>query len=169
MIRLISAFCLFVCALGLPTRASAQLVDPPLVMRDPGAYARTFADAMALGGVRPMREAFQQLLGPTASLPAEVDNSLRIYESPDMIKPAIVSRVLDDVVLSDAYRVAYIYNYYGGNYWLFTRLEFVRISTTEWTLTRIAFADRWANVALATTPGFESAIGSVSRSSPNRR
>jgi len=167
MIRVFLAVCVFVCALAAPSRAAAQLVDPPITMRDPAVYAQTFSDAMALGGVRPIREAFLQLLGPGAQMPADVDAGLRVYENPDMIKPALMSRVVEDVVLADTFRVIYLYNYYGGNYWIFTRLEFVRISTDEWTLSRLAFADRWAHVVLQTTPSFQSPA--PARPAGNRR
>jgi hypothetical protein len=135
-------------------RAEAQLVDPPIVMRDPGVYAQVFADSMAISGIQPIRDAFQAMLGAETPLAAELEASLHVYEHPDMIKPAVVSRVLDDVSAADTYRVIYLYHYYGGNFWVFTRLEFVRISMTEWALQRMAFADQWKNVVLTTTPGF---------------
>lgn len=133
--------------------ARAQVARPPIVTSDPGAYARAFADQMALSGVAPLREAFSGLLHG-APIPPESEAALHVYESPDMVKPAIVSRVLDDQVVGDGYRVVYLYHYFGGNYWLFTRLEFVRISQSEWALVQFKFASTWTGVVLATTPGF---------------
>lgn len=134
--------------------ASAQIAGPPVTTTDPGAYARAFSDSMALTGGRQLRDIFTTMLGPSGAMPSEVDQSIRVYENDEMERPARVARVLDDVVASDAYRVIYLYHYFGGNYFLFTRLEFTRISTSEWALSRIAFADRWSGVVLATTPGF---------------
>lgn len=157
MIRALLAVFVFVCALATPGVGGAQLVDPPIVMRDPAAYAQTFADSMALSGVLPIRETFAQLIGAEATVSGDVEASLRVYEHPEMIKPARVSRVIEDVALADTFRVIYLYHYYGGNFWIFTRLEFVRVSPTEWTLSRLAFADRWPNIVLTTSPGFASA------------
>lgn len=131
---------------------------PPVITRDPGAYAQQMADMMALGGVQPLRETFMTMLAPASGhLPDDIDSSLRVYENPNLIKPAQVARIIDDEVLGDSYRVVFLYHYFDSNYWIFTRLEFVRISPTEWTLTRLSFADTWNGVALPLTPGFQPA------------
>src|SRR5262245_28848960 len=140
--------------LGLMLMAAPSAADePPIVVRDPGQYAQTFADSMALAGVRPLRDAFTTLIAP-AALPPEGESSLRIYETSITQLPARVSRVIEDVVLGDALRTIYLYHYYNDNAWIFTRLDFVRIGEDQWALTRLAFSDRWANVVLTTTPGF---------------
>ena len=133
--------------------APRAAAEPPIVMRDPGQYAQTFADSMALAGVRPLRDAFTTLVAPNAP-PPELESALRVYETAITQLPARVSRVVEDLVLGDALRTIYLYHYYNDNSWIFTRLDFVRIGEDRWALHRISFSDRWANVVLTTTPGF---------------
>jgi hypothetical protein len=68
-----------------------------------------------------------------------------------------VSRVIDDVVLSDMVRSIYLYHYFGENNWVYTRLDFGGIGDGRWALTGVCFADRWSNIVVATTPGFRPA------------
>lgn len=141
--------------------------DPPIVTTDPTQYAQTFADSMALAGVRPIREAFEDLVG--GPVPQESEAGLLTYERAITQLPARVSRVVEDVTLSDTVRMVYLYHYYGDTAWIFTRLEFVAIGNGRWSLNRVAFADRWANVAVATTPGFQSSRAPALSPSRNTR
>jgi hypothetical protein len=155
----------FVCAALLASPARAD--DPPIVTTDPAQYAQTFADSMAIAGVRPIREAFETLLGgPVAQ---ESEAGLVTYERAITQLPARVSRVVEDVTLSGTVRTIYLYHYYGDNSWIFTRLEFIFIGEGRWTLNRLAFADRWANVVVATTPGFQSSRAPAPAQTPRGR
>lgn len=138
-----------VCVWAAPARAA----DPPIVTTNPAEYAQTYADSVALGGVEPIRDIFQTMQGGTA-LATDLEAAIMVYERANLTKPAAISRVIEDVQLSDVLRVIYTYHYFGANSWIFSRLEFVRVSDTEWALNRVAFADRWANVVLETTPSF---------------
>jgi len=109
---------------------------------------------MALAGVRPIREAFEALVGGT--IPADAEAGIVTYEQAITQLPARVSRVIEDVTLADSVRIIYLYHYYGDNSWIFTRLEFISIGDGRWAFNRLAFADRWATVVVATTPGFQS-------------
>lgn len=132
--------------------APARAEEPPLTTADPGAYAQSFSDAMTLAGVRPIRDAFVAMIGQ--QLPADVEQGLRVYETAGLTLPAGVARVIDDISAGDAYRVIYLYHYFGGNAWVFTRIEFARIDERRWAVSRVAFADRWSGVVLSTTPAF---------------
>lgn len=137
---------------GASSAACAQ--RPPIVTEDPGEYAQVFADAMTLSGVAPIRQAFSTIVGGAGgSIPADAEAALIVFERANLETPATVSRVVDDLTAGGAYRVIYLYHYFGGNAWVFTRLEFARISETGWAMSRLAFADSWAGVAIAATPG----------------
>jgi hypothetical protein len=155
---------LFVLSLvGFIWLAGSSAAGPlPVITRDPAQYAQTFADSMALAGVRPIRDAFETLAAPN-EIPAEAASGLVTYERAITRLPAQVSRVIEDVELGGAVRTIYLYHYYGESTFIFTRLEFVRVSQDEWGLTRIAFADRWAGIVLATTPGFHSSSDPTGR------
>jgi hypothetical protein len=149
----LGALLAFAALLGVCGRASAE--TPPIVTDDPAEYAQVFADSMAVSGIRPVRQAFEAMLAPSGgALPADAEAALIVYERANLHTPALVSRVIDDVVLGDAFRVIYLYHYFGGNGWVFTRLDFVRIGQREWALSRLAFGDRWSTVALTPSPGF---------------
>jgi hypothetical protein len=84
---------------------------------------------------------------------------LLAYERGLPSQQAVVSRVTDDVSLSDTFRSIYLYHYYGDNFWVHTRLDFVRVSQDgEWALAFAGFSSEWSGVALATTPGFRSSV-----------
>lgn len=149
--RFLAYLAVFFAVLTAPARAD----DPPVVTSNPTVYAQTFADSMALAGVRPIREAFEALVG--GPVPQESEAGLVTYEQAITALPARVSRVIEDVSLGGGtVRMIYLYHYFGDNTWIFTRLEFVSIGDGRWSLNRLAFADRWANVVVATTPGFQS-------------
>jgi hypothetical protein len=138
-----------------PFRADAA---PDVVTDNPAAYAAAMADAMVLTGMRPLREAFRELLAPNGeALPANIETTLLTYERAVGQSTAHVSRVIEDVVLADTVRSIYLYHYFGGNNWVFTRLDFSAIGEGRWALTGLTFADRWSNIVLATTPGFRPA------------
>ena len=150
----IAALAALICA-----ATSARAQDAAFTTTDPAVYAQAFSDAMTLSGVRPIRETFTRMLAGGGTLTADLEAALQPYEAANLQTPARIARVIDDVMLSDVLRTVYLYHYFGGNGWIFTRLEFVRISETEWSLSRLAFSDRWAAVALSTTPGFRPSPG----------
>lgn len=130
--------------------ASAQ----PIVTPDPARYASELSNNMAVGGVAPLRELFGEMQRG-AALPPDVEAALLPYERAVTQRRAVIGHVIDDVMLSDVYRALYLYHYYGENFWLFTRLDFVRIGD-EWALSGAAFGSDWSKVALISTPGFRS-------------
>ncbi|MEZ6022694.1 MAG: hypothetical protein R3C16_04610 [Hyphomonadaceae bacterium] len=141
--------------LALPVSA-VRAEPPPIVVRDPAVFARVEMDAITLSGARAFRELFVELLGRDASLPADVEAGLLVYERANLHLPAAYARVVDDVAEGDALRVIYLYHYFGDTSWVFTRLEFVAIGSGEWALARFAFSDRWSGVALTMSPGARS-------------
>lgn len=145
---------LFVLTASVFFVTSARAADPPVVTDDPALYAQTFADSMALSGVSPIRDVFEVLVGDP--LPPDVEPGLLVYERAITQLPARVSRIIEDVTLGgDGTRMIYLYHYFGDTTWIFTRLEFVFVGDGRWALSRVAFADRWASVVVATTPGFQ--------------
>lgn len=150
--------------MATPARAD----DPPVVTTNPALYAQTFADSMAMSGVRPIRDVFQALMG--GPLPPDVEPGLITYERAITQMPARVSRVIEDVTLAgDVTRMIYLYHYFGDNSWIFTRLEFVFLGDGRWALNRVAFADRWAAIVVATTPGFQPSQAAPAEAARGRR
>jgi hypothetical protein len=132
-------------------RASAATV----VTDNPALYAQGLADGMALTGMRALREAYRDLVGDeSGAVPANIESSLLVYERAIGSRTAIVSRVVDDVVLSNTLRTIYIYHYFGESAWVFTRIDFHSIGEGRWAVAALSFADQWRNVAIQTTPGF---------------
>lgn len=123
------------------------------VTENPAAYAQGIADAMALSGVRPLRQLYEEMLS-SPTLPADLESGLMVYERAIGQKAAEVSRVIEDIVLSDVLRVIYLYHYFGDNSWVYTRLEFHAVGDGRWAVARVSFADQWSNVVLTTTPSF---------------
>ena len=68
---------------------------------------------------------------------------------------AALSRVTEDVTLSDTLRSIYLYHYYGENIWVHTRIDFVRISDDgEWAVAALSFGGDWSIVAQKRPLGF---------------
>lgn len=139
--------------------AQARAQNPPAVVTDnPARYAQGFADAMALSGIRSLRETYVILYGPFGgALPTNIESTLLVYERAIGSATAQISRVIEDVTLGEATRTIYIYHYFGDNLWLFTRLDFYFLGDARWALGSLAFADQWASIVSATTPGFRAA------------
>lgn len=156
MKRLIALAAFAVAALSAPI-ASAQ----PVVTPDPARFVGELSNNMAVGGVAPLRALYVEMYR-SAALPTNIEAALLTYERAIAQPRAVIGRVIDDVTLSDSYRAIYTYHYYGENYWLFTRIDFVRIGD-EWALSAAAFGSEWSTVALSTTPGFRSGASPSSR------
>jgi hypothetical protein len=78
-----------------------------------------------------------------------------VYERGIPTNQAVIAKIEEDITLSDTYRQIFLYHYWGRNYWLHTRVDFVRISGDgEWAVSYIGFASEWAGLASTTTPGF---------------
>lgn len=149
--RTILALAVILLAYVAAPLASAQSV----VVRDPRAYADTLADAMGVSGMAPLRALYQEV-SPSGTVSATVEAALLAYERGLPSTRAPIAKVQEDVTLSDTYRQIYLYHYWGQNYWLHTRLDFVRISDTEWSVSYVAFGSEWGGLASPVTPGFRS-------------
>ncbi|MEZ5956746.1 MAG: hypothetical protein R3C27_05975 [Hyphomonadaceae bacterium] len=128
----------------------------PIALRDPRAYAETLADTMGVSGMAPLRSLYVEV-SPNGAVSAAVEAALLAYERGLPTTRAVIAKVEEDVTLSDTYRQIYLYHYWGQNYWLHTRVDFVRISDTEWAVSYVGFASDWAVLAPPVTPGFRSA------------
>jgi len=137
----------FAIAAASASLASAQ----PIVTADPGRYAAELSNNMAVGGIAPLRALFTEMY-PTG-LPTNVEAALITFERAITVRRAIEARVIEDVTLADSFRTIYLYHYYGSTYWVFTRVDFVRIGD-EWALSGASFGSDWTMVAMVTTPDF---------------
>jgi len=149
------SFLFALAALGLllaPSTATAQ--SPPVTMANPSQYAADVANLMSRRGVAPLREIYNLMFG--ATLPANIEAALIAYERAIDGNTAVIGRVVETTTLADSFRSIYMYHYFGNNAWIFTRLDFVRISETEWALSTTAFSSEWSGVVSTTTPGFSS-------------
>ncbi|MBX9746365.1 MAG: hypothetical protein K2X34_05660 [Hyphomonadaceae bacterium] len=155
--RILLAFAAILLAHFAAPEASAQ----PIVTRDPRAYMETLADAMGVSGMAPLRSLYVELSN-NAPLSTTVEASLLAYERGIPTTRAFVAKIEEDLTLSDTYRQIYLYHYWGQNYWLHTRVDFVRISNDgEWAISYVGFASEWSTLASGVTPGFRP-------SAPNR-
>lgn len=138
-------------------RAHAQ--NPPAVVTEnPASYTQGFADAMALQGIRSLRETYVTLYTPFGGVvPTNIESTLMVYERAIGSGTAQISRIVEDVTLGEALRIIYAYHYFGNNLWLFTRLEFYFLGDGRWALGSLAFADQWDAIASPTTPSFRAA------------
>lgn len=146
--RILLLFALWAAPMSL---AAAQ----PVVMSDPGRYASDLSSTMSVAGIAPLRAMYSQMYSG-AALPSNIEAALLTYERGVTSNRALESRVIEDVSVGDAYRAIFLYHYYGSNAWIFIRLDFVRISPDEWTLSAASFGSEWTTVAIATTPSFRS-------------
>lgn len=149
-----AAFIIIMLVCGLaPGFARAE--DPPITVADPGSYVATVARQMQTEGMQPLRATFAQIASDSSGrLSPEIEANIVVYERAIEHRPARLYRLLDDVTLADTVRHIYYYHYFGGNAWLFTRFEFVRISDQRWALSGLSFTSDWRTIALVTTPGF---------------
>ena len=134
-----------------PARAQTTVITT-----DPRGYAQGLMDAMTLGGMRPLREAYTDMFNG-AQLSANIETTLLVYERAIGQNSAHVARIADDVVLSDVLRVIYLYHYFGENSWVYTRLTFHAVGDGRWAMAQLSFADQWATIVVATSPGFRPA------------
>jgi hypothetical protein len=133
--------------------ASAQ----PVVTNNPRAYMETLSNAMGVSGMTPLRSVYEEV-GNGAPLNPTVEAALLVYERGLPSTQAVVSRVSEDIMLSDTLRSIYLYHYYGENYWVHTRVDFVRISGDGmWAVAYVGFASEWNSIVINATPGFRPA------------
>jgi hypothetical protein len=149
---------LAVIALAFVVLAPSGVSAQPIVTSDPGRYAAELSNNMAVGGVGPLRGLYVSMF-PGASLPTNIEATLLTYERAITSPRAMEAGIVEDVSLSNRYRSVYLCHYYGTNLWVFTRVDFVRISPTEWALTAAAFGSEWSSVAQVMTPSFQSNLG----------
>lgn len=148
--RALLAVVVILMALVSATPASAQAITT----RDPRAYMETLANTMGVSGMAPLRSIYGEI-NNGAALSTTVEAALLAYERGIPTTRAVIAKVEEDVMLSDTYRQIYLYHYWGQNYWLHTRIDFVRISADgEWAMSYVAFSSEWGNLTSATTPGF---------------
>jgi hypothetical protein len=149
MMRVLLAILASVFVLAVARPAAAQ----PIVTDDPREYMETLRDAMGVSGMGPLRSLYQQLAG-SAGINPQIEAALMVYERNMSSPRAAVARVTEDITLGDTLRTVYLYHYWGDNLWVHTRLDFVRISPTEWAVAYIGFGSEWHTIAQPMSPGF---------------
>jgi len=141
------------CLAALFALQAADAFAQPIVTRDPRAYMETLADAMGVSGMAPLRSLYVEI-NRGAPLNTNVEAALLSYERGLPSQQAAIARVAEDVMLADTLRSIYLYHYFGENYWVFTRVDFVRIADADWAVAYVAFSSEWNSITISTTPGF---------------
>lgn len=139
--------------IGVATPAGhAQQSLPPVLTPDPDAYAATVARQMQREGMQPIRATFEQMFATNGSaLPANVEGFLVTWERYLGRREATIVKEVDDVVIGSVTRQIYYYHYLGGNAWLFTRFDFVRVGDNNWALSALSLEDQWFKIAQSTS------------------
>lgn len=124
----------------LAPAAFAQNPEASLIPVDnPATYSQRLADEIARDGVNATMPILSRIYAVYAGVEEIQLNPQQLAQfatAQQMIagRRAQVVQQLADIALADTIRSIYYYHYFGGNVWIYTRLDFARVGETQWAL-----------------------------------